>query len=138
MGSMKKLEWKIEKRKVRDLIPANYNPRKLTDKQKDELTDSIKKFGQVEPGVMNTNGTLIGGHQRAKIYADLGTGEMDVMIPNRKLTEKEEKELNLRLNKNTGEWELSNHGGDRVKILNTTKLYRPALEKASKIPEKKR
>jgi DNA modification methylase len=39
------------------------------------------------------------------IYADLGIEEIDAMIPNRELNEKEEKTLNLRLNKNLGSWD---------------------------------
>lgn len=102
---MKDIIWKIEKWKVKDLIPADYNPRKLSDKARADLQESVNRFGQVEPLAANTNGTLIGGHQRIKIYADLGIKETMVMIPSRKLSVKEEKELNIRLNKNVGEWD---------------------------------
>jgi len=103
---MIKINWKTEKRKVKDLIPADYNPRKISEKQRGELMESIKEFSEVEPVVINTNNRLIGGHQRISIYADLGKEEIDVRVPNRKLTEEEEKRLNLRLNKNTGDWDL--------------------------------
>lgn len=99
------LEWRIEKRKVTSLTPADYNPRKLSEKAKDDLTKSINQFGQVEPVVINTTGIIVGGHQRIKIYTDLGLEDVDVMVPNRKLSKEEEKELNLRLNKNVGEWD---------------------------------
>lgn len=102
---MKKIEWKIEKRKVKKLTPADYNPRLLSDKQREDLEASIKEFGQAVPIVINTTGTIIGGHQRAVIYADLGIEETDVMVPDRKLTPAEEKRLNLRLNKNQGSWD---------------------------------
>lgn len=102
---MTKIIWSTERRKVKDLIPADYNPRKITDKQRQELMDSIKEFNEVEPVIINTNNHLIGGHQRLSIYADLGIDEIDVRVPNRKLTIDEEIKLNLRLNKNTGEWD---------------------------------
>src|SRR3990167_7629600 len=102
---MKKLEWRTEKRKVAELKPAKYNPRRLTDKQRADLTASVQEFGEVEPVVVNTNDTIIGGHQRIKIYADLGIKEIVVRVPNRKLILAEEKRLNLRLNKNQGEWD---------------------------------
>ena len=98
------MKWKNETRKVKDLIPADYNPRRLTEKQRADLTDSIKEFGRVLQVVVNGN-NIIGGHQRAKIYADLGIEEIEVRVPEKKLTPKQEEKLNLRLNQNTGEWD---------------------------------
>lgn len=103
----KKIEWHIETREVADLLPAEYNPRVLSEKAKEELSKSVSKFGQVEPLVVNVGDKLIGGHSRLKVYADLGIKQTPVMVPNRKLDAKEERELNLRLNKNTGEWDWS-------------------------------
>lgn len=104
---MKKLTWHTEKRKVSELKPADYNPRKLSDKARADLTHSVEEFGEVEPVVVNTNGTIIGGHQRISVYADLKLDEITVRVPDRKLTPSEEKRLNLRLNKNLGEWDFS-------------------------------
>lgn len=106
---MKKITWKTEQRKVKDLIPADYNPRSLSAKERADLEDSIERFGTAVPVVVNIGkrkNILIGGHQRVTIYADLGYEEIDVRVPNRELTLNEEKELNLRLNKNTGSWDL--------------------------------
>ena len=101
------LTWSSSKRKVKDLLPASYNTRKMTENERRDLEDSIKEFGTVVPIVLNTgsrSNVLIGGHQRVSIYADLGIEEIDVMIPSRELDDKEERTLNLRLNKNTGSW----------------------------------
>ena len=103
---MKEISWKTEKRKVLELNPAEYNPRRLTDKQREDLTASVREFGEVEPVVINTNGTIVGGHQRIKVYVDLGITEITARVPSRKLTETEEKRLNLRLNKNVAEWDM--------------------------------
>lgn len=100
-----KITWTTEKRKVSDLIPADYNPRKLSEKARADLTASIKEFSEVEPVVINTDNKLIGGHQRVSIYADLQIEEIDVRVPSRNLTIEEEMRLNIRLNKNTGEWD---------------------------------
>ena len=100
-----KLQWKLEMRNVSDLIPADYNPRKLSEKAQQDLRNSVTKFGQVEPLVVNADGKVIGGHSRIKVYADLKMEETPVMVPNRQLSQSEERELNLRLNKNTGEWD---------------------------------
>lgn len=110
---MKKLTWKTETRKVKDLLPASYNPRSLSEKEREDLKDSIEEFGAVVPLVVNIGkrkDTLIGGHQRTSLYADLGIEEVEVKVPNRELTEKEEERLNLRLNKNTGSWDVDKLG----------------------------
>lgn len=110
---MKKLTWKNETRKVKDLIPADYNPRSLNETQRQNLEDSIREFDAVMPVVVNIgsrDNVLIGGHQRTTIYADLGIEEIDVRVPNRELDEEEEQRLNLRLNKNTGGWDIEKLG----------------------------
>lgn len=100
--------WTEKKVKTADLVPASYNPRKISVKEREELTKSIEQFGRVEPVIVNTgsrSNCVIGGHQRIKIYVDLGILEIEAKVPSRELTEDEEKELNLRLNKNQGSWD---------------------------------
>ena len=58
--------------------------------------------------MINANNTIIGGHQRINILkAKYGANgmEVDVRVPSRELTKQEEQELNIRLNKNLGEWD---------------------------------
>ena len=99
--------WHSQKRKISELKPAPYNPRELTEKQAQDLATSLELFNLAEPIVINQNNTIVGGHQRINIlkakYGDNGT-EVDVRVPNRLLTQDEEVELNLRLNKNLGQW----------------------------------
>jgi DNA modification methylase len=104
---MEKIEWHNEKRKLSDLLPASYNPRKMTEKQNEDLKKSLKKFNLAEVPVINTDNVILAGHQRIRVLADLNgmDYEIDVRIPNRLLTEKESKEYNVRSNKNTGEWD---------------------------------
>jgi len=95
---------KIEIKKIEDLKPAPYNPRKSNKKQEEKLTDSLKKFGVVEPVVYNENtGYIVGGHFRVRELKKLGHKEIECVIVN--LSEEDEKELNIRLNANTGEWD---------------------------------
>ena len=114
---MEKIIWKTKKRKLVDLVPASYNPRSISDKERRDLLASIEEFDQVVPIVINTNGNLIGGHQRCKVYSDLGIEEIEVRVPNRKLNLEEEKRLNLRLNKNTGHWDFDKLGEFDVETL---------------------
>ena len=95
-------------RKLDELIFAEYNPRKLTDVQRQQLTDSIKRFDIVDPLIVNMHpgrkNIIIGGHQRAKVAKDLGYKEVPCVEVH--LTLDRERELNIRLNQNTGEWDL--------------------------------
>ena len=43
----------IEKKLIKDLKAAPYNPRKATEKQEANLKASLEKFGVVEPIVFN-------------------------------------------------------------------------------------
>lgn len=100
--------WSHSSRKLSDLIKNGYNPRKLSESERRDLEKSVKEFGTVVPIVLNIGSRaniIIGGEQRIKVYADLGIEEIECMIPSRELTLEEEKELNLRLNKNTGSWD---------------------------------
>lgn len=94
--------------KINQLNPAEYNPRNLTEEQKDNIKKSLNDFGFVNPLVVNSNpdrkNIVIGGHQRLKVAQELGYNEVPVVYVN--LNEAQERELNIRLNKNTGEWDL--------------------------------
>lgn len=94
--------------KVTDLIPSEYNPRKWSKEQTKQLKESIKRFGFVDPiivnGAENRKNIVIGGHFRLEIAKQLGYKEIPVVYVNIPEVERE-KELNLRLNKNQGEFD---------------------------------
>ena len=61
----------IEKIKITDIYPADYNPRTITENQKTKLKNSIDNFGIVEPILINLqNNRIIGGHQRFDVLLD--------------------------------------------------------------------
>lgn len=101
------MNWKTEKRKLKDLVEYDKNPRILTDKQKMEIEKSLKKFDLVELPAINTDNTIIAGHQRIKILSQLKGGdyEIEVRVPSEKLNEKDFKEYLLRSNRNKAEWD---------------------------------
>jgi hypothetical protein len=104
---MKQLVWHTEKRKLGELIEHSYNPRILTGMQKDFLQESLERFGLVEIPAINTDNTLLAGHQRSKIMLALygADYEIDVRVPSRELTQKEADEYLIRSNKNTASWD---------------------------------
>lgn len=105
---MMKLKWTTEKRMVKDLVPYEYNPRILTESRKEKLIASLNKFDVVEIPVINTDNTIIAGHQRIKVLMELERSEemIDVRVPNRMLTETELKEYNITSNVQVGFWDI--------------------------------
>lgn len=93
---------------IKNLKPAIYNPRKWSEGAIEGLKESIKKFGLVDPilvnGAKNRENVVIGGHFRLKIAKELGYEDVPVVYLNIPSVEKE-KELNIRLNKNLGAWD---------------------------------
>ena len=95
---------------ITNLKPAEYNPRKWNTQQINSLKESIVRFGMVDPVICNNApermNVVIGGHFRLKVAKELDFVEMPVVYLNISDLEKE-KELNLRLNKNIGEFDFS-------------------------------
>ena len=92
--------------------PAAYNPRKdlkPSDPEYQRLAKAVDRFGMVEPLVWNERtGNLVGGHQRFKILKQGGAKTVEVSIVD--LDDRDEKALNLALNKQGGEWDFASLG----------------------------
>lgn len=103
---MAKLTWRTEQRRVKDLLPFTHNPRKISEKQLNDLKKSLTKFNLVEIPAATIDGKIISGHQRMAVMQLLGRGEeiIDCRIPNRKLTESEYKQYLLIANKVHADW----------------------------------
>ncbi len=93
---------------VNDLVPAEYNPRKHDKETAAQLKRSFIDHGFVDPLIVNSatnrKNVIIGGHFRWEVAKELGYKTLPVVyveIPNIK----EEQDLNLRLNKNVGEFD---------------------------------
>ena len=104
-------DMKIEKILINKLKPATYNPRQITKKQYNDLKESIDRFGLVDPIIVNEKTmTIIGGHQRYKIWKENAeqSNVDDITIPcvMLNLNTEQERELNIRLNKSGGEWDM--------------------------------
>ena len=111
---VQKLSWTTQQRKVSDLVATSYNPRKISDEAKKQLTKSLQKFDLAEIPAINTDNTILAGHQRVTVLLALGRGDevIDVRVPNRKLSKAEADEYLLRSNANTGEWDFDILGKD--------------------------
>ena len=107
----KNLDLKIEQVSIDVLNSAEYNPRKWSKDAEQQLTESINRYGIVDPLLVNSAETrkniVIGGHFRLSVIRKLDIKTVPVIYIDIPDIEKE-KELNIRLNKNTGEfdWDL--------------------------------
>ena len=88
------------------LKPAEYNPRKKLkpgDKEYEQIKASLLEFGFADPLVVNSDMTIIGGHQRYSLAVDLGYTEVPCAVVD--VDKVREKALNIALNKLTGTWD---------------------------------
>ena len=93
---------------ISDLKPNEYNPKKFSDEMMISLEESITRFGFADPlvvnGASNRKNILIGGHARLKVAKKIGHETVPVVYLDIPDLEKE-KELNIRLHKNQGEFD---------------------------------
>lgn len=98
----------IQKIEITKLKPAEYNPRKdlkPEDEEYQKIKRSIIEFGYVAPVIVNSDMTVIGGHQRLKVLKELGYNEVECVVVD--LNKNKEKALNIALNKISGDWDNS-------------------------------
>ncbi len=93
---------------VDELKPLEYNPRVWNKDAIEHLKESVRRYGLVDPLVVNSapnrKNFVIGGNFRLSVAKELGLAKVPVVyiqIEN----EQKEKELCIRLNKNTGEFD---------------------------------
>ena len=95
---------KIDYVPVGDLLASEYNPRRLSKTQFSDIKSSIEHFGMVEPIIANSNPSrrniIVGGHQRWHVLRSMKWDKIPVHYVD--LSQEAEKELNIRLNKNSG------------------------------------
>lgn len=102
---MTDLVWQSYEIEIDKLKPYEFNPRRISKESLKKLKDSVTDIGYAAPILIDTDGTIVAGHMRWQALKLLGYKEVDVRAPNRKLTEKEFKEVNIRDNINNGDWD---------------------------------
>jgi len=118
-----------------NLIGSDYNPRVLAPTEKRQLTESIQKFGFVDPVIANSNpdrkNIIVGGRQRWEIARELNLPQVPVVYLN--LTLEQERELNLRLNRYYGEWDLKKLADFDYKLLKDVGFKDGELKKITEV-----
>ncbi len=101
---MKQLSWTTEVREVKDLLPWAENPRKISKDGLEKLKDKIRQNGFHDVIVIDTDNTILSGNQRRVALTQLNVKEVNVLVPNRKLKEKERRTIGIESNVSDGEW----------------------------------
>lgn len=121
----------FEVKRIADMNRAAYNPRvdlQPEDEEYQAIERSLKRHGLVQPIVWNrrTN-TVVSGHQRLTVLEAQGETEVTVSVVD--LDDIQEKELNVALNKITGEWD-----DDKLSVI-LNELGKEATDTGFTLPE---
>ena len=91
---------------VTDLKDSFGNHRKITAKKREELTESLEKYGDFGLILIDENNRLIAGNQRVSILKDK---DPETVVLCKKLigySETELKAINIKDNTHAGEWDM--------------------------------
>jgi len=104
------ITWTNERRKLRDLVPWDHNPREINKREAERLGDSLAEFGQIQTIAIGPDNEVYDGHQRKLVWTVLPSYgpdfEVDVRVASRPLTDKERQKLVIYLHKGTvGQWD---------------------------------
>ena len=102
------ITWQEASIKLSQLKEYADNPRKISKEMLDKLAAHIKEDGYHQRIIVDSDYTIIGGHQRKKALYMAGFDdetEIEVLMPSRKLTLAEVDRLNIRDNLAFGEYD---------------------------------
>jgi site-specific DNA-methyltransferase (adenine-specific) len=108
MGKNAPIKWHTANIKLSQLKEYPDNPRKISKEMLEKLVAHIREDGYHQRIIVDSDYTIIGGHQRKKALYMAGYDddtEIEVLIPNKKLTPKEIDRLNIRDNLAFGEYD---------------------------------
>lgn len=118
------MEKRIEVCRVRvgDLRLDFGNPRKIKKQKREDLEDSLEKYGNFGEIVVNEANQVLGGNQRVEIYQRKNP---DMEVDVKRLigyTVAEQKYVNIKLNSHAGEWDLEELGDWTADLMGSFKL----------------
>lgn len=70
----------IIQKKLADIVPYANNTKKHDETQIKNVAESIKKYGWVQPIVIDNDGTIVIGHCRALAAEKLGIEEVPCVV----------------------------------------------------------
>jgi len=124
----------IVQRRVGDLKLDFGNPRKIKKQKREDLEDSLEKYGNFGEIVINEQDQVLGGNQRVAIFQKK---DPNMIVDCKRLvgyTVAEQKYVNIKLNSHAGEWDLDELGDWTADLMGSFKLD---LEKPMKPVEER-
>lgn len=110
------------RRRVGDLKMDFGNPRKIKKQKREDLEESLEKYGNFGEIVINEQDQVLGGNQRVSIFQKKDPN----MIVDCKMlvgyTVAEQKYVNIKLNSHAGEWDLDELGDWTADLMGSFKL----------------
>ena len=109
MKESNKISWIETTIKLNELKDYAINPRKISKTDFNRLVNDIKQDGYHRRILVTYDNVIIGGHSRKKALLAAGFSENDdinVLKPNRPLSQEELKRLNIRDNLSFGDWDV--------------------------------
>jgi DNA modification methylase len=104
------IHWTNERRKLRNLVPWEHNPREINKREAERLGESLLEFGQIQTIAIGPDNEVYDGHQRKLVWSVLPQFgpdyEVDVRVSSRPLTERERQKLVVFLHRGAvGQWD---------------------------------
>jgi len=96
------IQWLEKSSRLSDLRPYESNPRHISDTQYKKLKDSIESDGYHARIKATIDGRVIGGHQRLRALKELGYDTVQILVPDRELTDEQFKSILIRDNVSNG------------------------------------
>ena len=112
----------VVERRVGDLKLDFGNPRKIKKQKREDLEDSLEKYGDFDIIVINEQNQVIGGNQRVTYFQ---RKDPDMIVTCKMLigyTVAEQKYVNIKLNSHAGEWVLEELGDWTADLMGSFKL----------------
>lgn len=119
----------VVERRVGDLKLDFGNPRKIKKQKREDLEDSLEKYGDFDIIVINEKNQVIGGNQRVTILQRKNPDEIVVCKLLIGYTVAEQKYVNIKLNSHAGEWDLEELGDWTADLMDKFKLDLETPEK---------
>jgi ParB family chromosome partitioning protein len=83
----------ISKKSIKEISTNNYNPNKIDDQKFKSLIENIKRFGYVQPILVDSNNVIIDGEHRFKACIEAGFNEIECVVWESDETTEEYKKL---------------------------------------------
>lgn len=99
------IQWVSRKVKVSDLKPYEKNPRKVSKESYDNLLKSMREDGYHQRILTTKDLRVMGGHQRIKALKEIGLTEIEILHPDRDITDEQFKRILVRDNLDYGAWD---------------------------------